>query len=554
MTTLEFTEFAINNRGRPIRLDNRPWIPPIYNIPLEERPDGTYRRKILLLYGRQSEKSTTIGNVLLSLANLIPHLRILYVTASDPQMREFSDERLRAITQDSPILSELAGLLGGRSAGTKETQNVQTKRWMNQSKINLRSVYRSADRSRGISSDVLAADELQDILVDVLPVLEEVLFHSELEGGPISYYAGTPKTFDNPLELYWSRYSTQNEWVCKCQACGHWNIIEIQNVGPRGLVCVKCRKDLDPITNGQWARVGNATAEWEGFRLPQPIVLYAYRDHPKVFEAKWADLLQKKKRYPISKLQNEVFARSYDSGAKPVSYDEVRRCCRPEISFLNPTRLSETIRANWSWAGIDYGTGTESYTILSIWGYDAYQRFCLRYAYRYEGFEADTDFYLPDIVKKCRRFNVRRIAADWGFGFQANPTLFKEFGSSRVLTYLHSGKQKEKVAYNGESNTWTTHRTRVLEDCFVLIRRGPTPGGVVFPAWDHRNEADQTVESFMNHILAVYQEHSESARELIYNHARTNPDDFLHSFCFAFLASQLDFPRPDIQAPSPLRR
>jgi hypothetical protein len=540
MTPREFTEFAVNVRGKPIDLSRRPWLHRIYDQPFVEYDDGHMRRKMLMIFGRQCEKSTTIGNMLISMSNLVPYLRSLYVSASDVQMREFSDERLRAVINDSPRLSGLTRALDGKS----EIQNVQTKRWRNQSKILLRSVYRSADRARGISADNLGCDEIQDIYTDVLPVIEETQFASDLEGGPISLYAGTPKTFDNSLELYWSRFSTQNEWMVKCRGCTHWNVIEIDNITKEGLVCSKCSKLLDPIKDGQWVRLGYKDADWEGFRVPQPVVIYAYAHMPQVFERKWRDLLGKQRRYNRAKFQNEVMARSYDSGTKPVTFEEVRRCALGDRNFVELGAISRQFKATNTYAGVDWGTGDESYTILSIWYYDPEGRFSLAFAKRYEGVEADPDYVIQDIVKACRAFRVNRIGADWGFGFALNPKLQKAFGAAKVLLYQHAGKQKEKVKWDKVGMKFITHRTRVLADVFTLIKRGPIGGGIAFPNWGQ-------FERFANDILAVYQENSERRGELIYDHPRGVPDDFLHTACYALLASQFDHPRPDLHAPQP---
>ncbi|NIQ80593.1 MAG: hypothetical protein GTN93_21375, partial [Anaerolineae bacterium] len=50
---------------------------------------------------------------------------------------------------------------------------------------------------RGISADMLLADEVQDMTHDVFPVLEEVLSHAP---EPYKIYAGTPKTLNNAME------------------------------------------------------------------------------------------------------------------------------------------------------------------------------------------------------------------------------------------------------------------------------------------------------------------------------------------------------------------
>ena len=494
------------------------------------------KRKMLMIFGRQCEKSTTIGNTLISLANLTPYLRLLYVTASNPQMREFSDERLRSVISNS---QKLLSLTGYNIKGARETQNVQTKRWLNQSKILLRSVYRSPDRVRGIASDVLAIDELQDIYTDSLPVIEEVLFHCEQPGGPISIYAGTPKTLDNPLEFYWSRYSTQNEWMCKCTGCGHWQFIEEPNIGKEGLICIKCSKSINPIEDsGQWVCTGSPDREWNGFRLPQPIVPFAYMHDREVFERHWTGLLNKQKRYPRQKFLNEVMARSHDSGTKPVTFAEVQKCCVSD-SWVIPTEVTVELKKEKTWAGVDWGTGDGSYTILSIWKYDSGGRFSLVFAKRYEGRESDPEYSWRNIIEVCRLYNVNRVGCDWGFGFYTNAQLRSALGQNRVTLYQHTGSQKEKVRWDQKGGKFTTHRNRVLQDLFTLIKKGPTSGGVSFPKWD-------IMETFAQDILCIYSEFSEARREVVFNHPRGTPDDFTHTMCYAFLVSQFDIQRREL--------
>lgn len=490
---------------------------------------------MLLIFGRQCEKSTTIGNTLISLANLIPHLRLLYVSASDPQMREFSDERLRSVIANSPVL---VSLTGANIRGARETQNVQTKRWLNQSKIVLRSVYRSADRVRGISSDVLAMDEIQDIYTDAFPVIEEVLFHSELEDGPMSIYAGTPKTLDNPLQYYWERFSTMNEWMVQCSGCNKWQSITEKHIGKKGLECTKCGKELNPVDGkASWVCTSNPDREWNGFRLPQPIVPYAYRHDHEHFERHWRNLLQKQNRYPRQRFLNEVMAESYDSGTKPVTLEDVRKCC-VGTAWVEPSDVVRNVQARRKWAGVDWGTGDGSYTVLSIWCYDAQGRFSLMYGKKYAGRESDPEYTWRNIIELCKLYGVNRIGSDWGFGFYTNSQLRKAFGEDRVMLYQHTGSQKDKVRWDAQAKKFTTHRSRVLQDVFSLIKTGPASKGIAFPSWD-------IMEPFAQDILAVYTEYSDTRRQLVFNHPRGNPDDFLHTVCYAFLASQWDVKRPE---------
>ena len=546
LTPFEFTELAIRHKGDPIDLTRRPWLDEIYDLPatpieklseLTGRLEEVYRRKLLLMFGRQSEKSTTLGNLLIALCNLIPFLRALYVSASDTQMREFSDERLRAVISASPILQRM---VGSGLKGHLQVQNVQTKRWITEAKISLRAAYRNADRVRGIASDLLAIDEIQSIVIDILPVIEEVLFRSELAGGPLSIYAGTPLTFDNAIEFYWARYSTQNEWVVKC-GCGKWVLIDEDHITPTGLKCKECSREINPVDGkAQWVRMGSADAEWDGFHLCQPLVIYSYRHQPVVFDRMWQGLLVKQSRYPRQKWMNEVMGRSYDAGLKPVTLQEVRDCCVSDYELIQSP--SRGMQQSFSWAGIDWGTGDSSYSVLSIWNYDSRGRFRIIFAKRYEGRETDPDYVVEDMVKWIRVFNVTRIGADWGFGFHTNRILQKKLGATRVIQYQYAGKMNDKVRWDKQGMKFICHRSQVMQDFFTLIKRGPKSGGIAFFNW-------KEFETYAKDILAVFSEYSERAREIIFNHPPGVPDDFLHTGVLALLVSQFDHRRPDLHAP-----
>jgi hypothetical protein len=142
----------------------------------------------------------------------------------------------------------------------------------------------------------------------------------------------------------------------------------------------------------------------------------------------------------------------------------------------------------------------------------------------------------------CRHYNVRRVGCDWGFGFYTNAQVRKAVGQDKVLLYQHSGGQKDKVKWDKSGMKFITHRARVLQDVFTLIKKGPNSKGVVFPKWE-------IMESFAQDILSVYSEYSESRRQIVFNHPRGNPDDFLHTMCYAFLASQFDVRRPEFYTP-----
>lgn len=328
--------------------DERRYLRQIYDI---QAP------RVLLMCGRQVEKSTTLGNKTLSYACLIPHFRILYVSPSSQQTKEFSKTRLREPLETCPDLRTwFPGHL---------TDNVFEKKAINRSEIKLRYAFLNADRCRGLSADLICMDEFQDLLLDNIPVIEEAASHSPFKW---FIYSGTPKSLDNPIQRYWDSYSTQNEWAVPCLRHGfnnnpgtwHWNILGEKNIGINGLSCDKCGELIRPDhPQAQWVRTGNPNPKFdtfEGFRIPQLMVPWL----------DWSNILTKYNQYPRAKFYNEVLGASFDSGQRPLTEGDVQACCDNEFSAKSE-KLKEflpKLRGKQVYAGIDWGQDSNnSYTI-----------------------------------------------------------------------------------------------------------------------------------------------------------------------------------------------
>lgn len=106
--------------------------------------------RVLLMCGRQVEKSTTLGNKTLSYACLIPHFRILYVSPSSQQTKEFSKTRLKEPLETCPDLKTWFPM--------HLTDNVFEKKAINRSEIKLRYAFLNADRCLSGSTRIQLAD------------------------------------------------------------------------------------------------------------------------------------------------------------------------------------------------------------------------------------------------------------------------------------------------------------------------------------------------------------------------------------------------------------
>lgn len=487
----------------------------------------TPAKRILLFCGRQVEKSTLLGNRALCYMSLVKDFRVLYVSASATQAKKFSADRIREPIETSPVLRKFTT--------TMLSSNILEKQFVNRSQITMRYAYLNADRTRGIPADLLCIDEFQDIIGENIPVIEQCLSHGR-ERWKMYLYAGTPKSLDNNLEKYWSSYSTQNEWVvphdCKGGNGRYWNEgLTEKNIGRRGLICANCGKLLNPMAEGaQWAMTGDPDADFEGYRIPQLMVPWVDWKH---------DIILNYERYPRDKFYNEVLGLSYDSGLRPLTRAQVRECCNPDVSMEDISSYRQLAYGQSIYAGIDWGTGENSYTVIVLATY-VDMKFRVFFAHRFVGEETDPDIQLARIKELITYFNVKLIGCDYGGGYDRNHHLVRAFGPKRVWTFQHLGRVKKKVEYDAKMGRFKVSRAEVMGDIFNAIKRRRAE----FPRWE------EWQDPYAQDMLNIFGEFNETLRIMQYKHATDNPDDTFHSFMYAWLVSMIEKPRPDIITPN----
>jgi hypothetical protein len=529
-----FVEFAMrmpdkkNNTYAPFSFDGRRYLRQIYD---------TDARRLLLKCGRQVEKSTLLGNKLLAMSCIIQALNSLYVSPTNQQTKVFSQDRLKEPVETSEYLKSWTT--------TKLSDNVFLKKFINRSQVTLRYCYMSADRCRGIPADLICIDELQDILTDNIPIIEECASHSPYK---IFMYSGTPKSMDNPIEYYWTEFSTQNEWAVPChrhaihtgggkQSKVYWNILGEANIGKEGLVCDRCHKPINSDDDmAQWTALNaniihRIPKPYEGYRIPQIMVPWL----------PWEDIKQKQLTYTRAKFHNEVLGLSYDSGTRPLTRKDVMDNCDANIQM--DEAFQEMIRHHLGgvypiYMGIDWGTGENSFTVMTLGTY-LQDRFTIIKAHRFEGQESEPDVMMRIIMSEIERWQIRRVGCDYGGGFWPNDKLINRFGWERIAKYQYS-TPNAKVKWEDGLKRYLVNRTEVMSDIFNAIKKRTV---FRFPAWE------QFQNPFGNDMLNIFSEYNEQRRENVYKKSPSATDDSFHSMALCFLVSMIDRPRPDVIAP-----
>lgn len=487
-----------------LRLDNAPYslvgrepLVDIYN--LEEH-------KRLLMMGRQYAKSTTIASDALMDSATRKFFRTLYVSPRQDQTSEFSNSKLAPFIKYSPIFK---GLFIDKDC----MDNVGKRSFKNGSEITLRYAFHTADGIRGISADHVCIDEIQDIIMSNVPIIEECLSGSKFQWRT---YAGTPKTLNNTLGQKWFQ-STQNEWVLKCPHCNCWNIITIESIGPVGLLCKKCKKDLPRDSQGQWIakrELGNGIY-LVGFRVPQVLSPVT----------PWERIIEKMQTYSTAKFMNEVMALPYDNSANPITESEIRAVC---TSAENKFARRADNEGSHLFLALDWGHGDVSiksqrgekptgYTVMSLGRYDWDGTFELLAMKRFSGMESDPQYQVEEAVRIAKKLNVTAVGVDFGGGFMHNAILRDRLGTDRIIEWQANDTLKVSAKWIPEANRMLFNRTECMTDRFVEIKNKR----VKFFKFDAFKE-------YMSDFLTICVDYRGDGRSMFYNHVL--PDDAFHSY------------------------
>lgn len=526
ITPSEFTEFAIRipveGELRQFDFSQRRYLRPIYDSPAN---------RLLLMCARQTEKSTFLGNSNLAYCGINYGFKSLFVSATAQQAQVFSVDRVKEPIEISPDLSFMID--------PSLNQNVFFKQFRNRSQLRIRYAFLSADRVRGIPADRISIDELQDIMVDNIPIIEQCASHSPWK---LFCYSGTPKSYDNTIEVYWSNYSTQNEWMVPCTHHGKqdkpaswwWNVLGMKNIGKDGLICSKCGRSISSLhPMAQWAARQPRTEDnakrvtFEGFRITQLMVPWI----------KWHDdIIATQERYGAARYHNEVLGLSYDSGQRPITRAQIKSVCKDTIRFGDVEKNAARCMGG-VFAGLDHGTGEQSYELLSLGGYidSIFQIF---FVHRFTGEDLEPRRQMARVTQLLSAVKFTLMGSDYGGGFEKNDFYQRNFGVLKVAKYMYS-YPNYKIKWNPSKGIFVVHRTEIMSDVFNAIKQKK----IALPNWEEFSTP------YAEDILNIFSEYNETTNMTMYKHSPGKADDTFHSILYCLLASMLVQPRPDIIIP-----
>jgi hypothetical protein len=510
LTRARIAETVLELDGKPFSLDDFPFYRPIYN--------GNFPM-LLMKCGRQVAKSTTGSNLIITDSIGNDFFKTLYVAPSMNQAFEFSNQRLQKMISYS-------GFVSHEYTSPQTSSSVRRKEFTNGSVANIAYALDDPDRIRGISSDRNVYDEVQDIIFDaVVPVVNECMANSDY--GWV-FYAGTPKSMENNIELLWQQ-SSQDEWCIPCEGCNKWNFVDNgDSIGKRGIICVKCGKYLNTRhPNAQWISL-NPGAEVRGFHISQLILPKNNEPNKHGEYARWNRILYKYETYPESRFKNEVLGISDALGTRLVSRSELFGLCRNyNISREPDPEIFKHV--SFCVAGIDWsGGGSSTFTsrtVVHIWGVLPDGRLKTMFYHVFQTGNAAED--VSAVIDICQKYNCQMIVGDAGVGAVPNSMLLNALGRHRVVQAQY-GALSSMFKWN-KKDRYLVDRTSAIDTMMMHYKRGKF-------VFCNARQMEQAIDD----ILAEYEEVTKRGDgRKIWTHSPLVPDDCLHAQLFGWLAAEI---------------
>jgi hypothetical protein len=499
-------------KGKDFSLDKYPQMKALYA--------RKFVPKTIYFCGRQVSKSTNLSRSEVFDAISIEQFQQLFIAPLQDQTLRYS----RSVLQEAINTCRTAKLMQSKKFATKHgsggidiTNNITNKSFSNGASIQLSYASTDPDRVRGITSDRIDFDEVQDQIFDNVNVIAECLANSEWG---IQRFTGTAKTMDNPIQYLWEE-SSQGEWVIKCTSCNTHNFPTkdgnvLDMIQAQGPSCFKCGTLLNPRT-GKWIHAyPDRVDKFVGYHIPQ-IVLPAMTESRK----RWLSILNKVATLPESVLYMEVLGISTDQGTRLITQADIDRA-----SSLGapPEQKDQRHKYQTIVMGVDWGIANiTSFTAIAICG--------ITYNGNIECIHGDVwgGLDITEIFQRisalATEYQCEFVACDYGAGFHNNQILAIEYHLPVVqLFYVTQGTFLSYAEKMGIP-LWKVDRNTALDIVFANIRKEKI-----------RFLAPEYSKDYTSHLMAVIEEKTEtsSGKETRkFDRIPDRPDDFLHALTFA---------------------
>lgn len=307
--------------------------------------------------GRQTSKTHSSNGSNILERTFRPETKSLTVTPLFSQIKRISTDVVYPMMRDS--------IWSNCFFTPNSKQSILQRQYANRSVDYYSYAGLDAKRIRSISGiDRLNLDEVQDMLTDVLPIIEQTQVARPRTGW--KRYTGTPLSMGNLLQKLWNE-SSQAEECVRCAHCSRWNIGAIDQhlekmIGKETCVCAFCGRPLDVYAKVFVPRYPDR----EDFFLGRHISQVMHPLHACI-PSQWKELLRSlnSSEWTKARIYNELFGESFDSAERMIDLPTLQMA-----SCLGPNTLAEALHRRNDLAitamGIDWGGGGDNNSLTKI--------------------------------------------------------------------------------------------------------------------------------------------------------------------------------------------
>ena len=499
---ISFTEKTGTVKGSPFRFNQREHL---YDVYRDSHP------RVVIVAGRQVEKSETVVRKLLFHGWTRPHSTITYTAPRSEQTTRFVNDRFRKAVVDSH-----EGILEGDIDPKRDAKTAIG--IINSTVYYFGSAWADGDALRGIAGDIVMFDEVQDITQTAIESIEKSVSHSDItdektELNGRCFYTGTPKQKGSYYDRVLWGQSDQKKWSVSCEGCNYKQFMSMNNVMISGegtdkeryyFGCLECEKELNR-ENGTWFSTKPHNKMYSGYHFSQ-------------LNMTWISANQIFRDYTTMDtmtFHNEVLGEFFSGSEQPISFEDV-------LANTDKTFSLKKYSPTPTVMGIDYGSGGKSKTIITI-GHRGLHKGKKKLIIDYiENCPLDNhEELVAHIMNLKEKFNVEKIIGDIGYGSYEAQKLYEAYGrdaiACRYVSYVNDPKKRE-----GKGNfTTQVDRTFSMDRMVDMFHREE----LLIPY-----KKPEEIEYFFDHWTSLelkFTESTTSTGRKLYDHS--TPDDAFHS-------------------------
>lgn len=492
--------------NKPERDEYRNYLFPMYR---DKHP------RVIVVTGRQVEKSSMCRNKILADMHLHEGLTALYTAPRQEQTTRFSAERI-----DNALRDSQGGAL--KDSILKKGKATSTfKQFDSKCNLYLYSCWADADAIRGIAAQRVYMDETQDVTSAARETVEECLAHAH-NGGQMWHF-GTPKNSGSEFHKLWE-ISDKKEWYVDCEnpKCLHKQKITMNNIfkpdenKPAYFGCSKCKKELNR-GHGEWISE-NKGAKMSGYHITQLMCSWITAD----------SILYKRATYTEQKFKNEVLGEFHNVYGKTLDMQNIMDCTNATMT------LPDKGHKGPNYMGVDWGSGNNSFSVITIVGpeiVNGEEKLVYRYVNKYS-----TSGYgkvMSDMHKLVKLYNVENIVIDIGDARRQFEELLVEYPNS-VAACQYVLALKNPYKWDRKTRIHTCDRSYHIEKVIDLFHKQK----ITIPYDKLTIQATDRLGWLFDHLTALEAEWVEptSGNTGYTRYLHSSPDDGFQSLVYAYLA------------------